>query len=189
MTSCGRGCSGSARQAGRHPRHGGGAAAGGGVRRGAAVYGGIRRGRSRQIEDVVARRQRCGGGCATSWPRSTLRKAQPMPVDIGELRARYDRPMPSVADYDTSAHGPAAPAKKTKGGGVMSDLQAQAIRQHCKALRMPATACNSFGCLADGTAAGNSNRSRHLEALLGGRDGGAPPTAVRAGSRTPGCRD
>ena len=31
---------------------------------------------------------------------ATLHKAQPLPVDIGAL-ARYDRPMPSVADYDT----------------------------------------------------------------------------------------
>ena len=29
-----------------------------------------------------------------------LRKAQPEPIDVGEL-ARYDRPMPTVADYDT----------------------------------------------------------------------------------------
>ena len=31
---------------------------------------------------------------------AALHKARPTPVDIGEL-ARYDRPMPSVADYDT----------------------------------------------------------------------------------------
>jgi hypothetical protein len=30
----------------------------------------------------------------------TLRKARPVPVDVGEL-ARCDRPMPGVADYDT----------------------------------------------------------------------------------------
>ena len=29
-----------------------------------------------------------------------LHKARPQPVDVGEL-ARYDRPMPSLADYDT----------------------------------------------------------------------------------------
>ena len=29
-----------------------------------------------------------------------LHKARPAPVDVGEL-ARYDRPVPSVADYDT----------------------------------------------------------------------------------------
>ena len=28
-----------------------------------------------------------------------LRKARPDPVDVGEL-ARYDRPLPTVADYD-----------------------------------------------------------------------------------------
>jgi hypothetical protein len=31
---------------------------------------------------------------------AALHKAQPMPIDVGAL-ARYDRPMPSVADYDT----------------------------------------------------------------------------------------
>jgi len=31
---------------------------------------------------------------------AALHKALPMAVDVGEL-ARYDRPMPSVADYDT----------------------------------------------------------------------------------------
>jgi hypothetical protein len=30
---------------------------------------------------------------------AALRKARPEPVDVGGL-ARYDRPMPSVADYD-----------------------------------------------------------------------------------------
>jgi hypothetical protein len=29
-----------------------------------------------------------------------LHKARPDPIDVGVL-ARYDRPMPSVADYDT----------------------------------------------------------------------------------------
>jgi hypothetical protein len=29
-----------------------------------------------------------------------LHKARPDPIDVGAL-ARYDRPMPSVADYDT----------------------------------------------------------------------------------------
>ena len=31
---------------------------------------------------------------------AALRKARPDPIDVGEL-ARYDRPMPTVADYDT----------------------------------------------------------------------------------------
>jgi hypothetical protein len=33
-----------------------------------------------------------------------LQKAPPVPVDVGSL-ARYDRPMPSVADYDTLLPG------------------------------------------------------------------------------------
>jgi hypothetical protein len=33
-----------------------------------------------------------------------LQKAPPVPVDVGRL-ARYDRPMPSVADYDTLLPG------------------------------------------------------------------------------------
>jgi len=38
---------------------------------------------------------------------SGLRKAQPLPVDVGEL-ARYDRPLPDVADYDILLSGPCA---------------------------------------------------------------------------------
>ena len=34
-----------------------------------------------------------------------LNKARPEPIDVGEL-ARYDRPMPSVADYDTLLTAP-----------------------------------------------------------------------------------
>jgi hypothetical protein len=37
---------------------------------------------------------------ATYLGEAALHKALPMAVDVGEL-ARYDRPMPSVADYDT----------------------------------------------------------------------------------------
>ena len=36
-----------------------------------------------------------------------LHKAQPLPVDVGEL-ARYDRPLPDVADYDILLSGPCA---------------------------------------------------------------------------------
>jgi hypothetical protein len=36
-----------------------------------------------------------------------LHKAKPEPVDVGVL-ARYDRPMPSMADYDTLLSGPCA---------------------------------------------------------------------------------
>jgi transposase len=36
-----------------------------------------------------------------------LHKPRPNPIDVGEL-ARYDRPMPSVADYDTLLSGPCA---------------------------------------------------------------------------------
>lgn len=31
--------------------------------------------------------------------KAALRKARPEPIEVGEL-ARYDRPMPTVADYD-----------------------------------------------------------------------------------------
>ena len=49
--------------------------------------------------------QRLLGACDVAVVRyllgeAALHKARPTPVDVGEL-ARYDRPMPSVADYDT----------------------------------------------------------------------------------------
>ena len=31
---------------------------------------------------------------------AALRKAQPEPIEVSEVLARYDRPMPTVADYD-----------------------------------------------------------------------------------------
>jgi hypothetical protein len=34
-----------------------------------------------------------------------LHKAVPAPIDVGEL-ARYDRPVPSLADYDTLLRSP-----------------------------------------------------------------------------------
>jgi hypothetical protein len=36
-----------------------------------------------------------------------LHKARPKSIDVGAL-ARYDRPMPSMADYDTLLSGPCA---------------------------------------------------------------------------------
>jgi hypothetical protein len=36
-----------------------------------------------------------------------LQKARPEPVDVGAL-ARYDRPLPNLADYDTLLSGPCA---------------------------------------------------------------------------------
>ena len=59
-----------------------------------------------------------------------LHKARPVPVDVGEL-ARYDRPLPDVAELRHAA------GRTMRGNGVMSELQDQAIRQHCKTLRMP----------------------------------------------------
>jgi hypothetical protein len=36
-----------------------------------------------------------------------LHKAKPAPIDVGAL-ARYDRPVPNFADYDTLLSGPCA---------------------------------------------------------------------------------
>lgn len=36
-----------------------------------------------------------------------LHKAKPEPIDVGAL-ARYDRPLPDLADYDTLLSGPCA---------------------------------------------------------------------------------
>jgi hypothetical protein len=36
-----------------------------------------------------------------------LHKAAPAPIDVGEL-ARYDRPLPNLADYDALLLGPCA---------------------------------------------------------------------------------
>jgi hypothetical protein len=36
-----------------------------------------------------------------------LHKAKPEPIDVGAL-ARYDRPLPDLADYDTLVSGPCA---------------------------------------------------------------------------------
>ena len=105
-----------------------------------------------------------------------------MPVDVGEL-ARYDRPMPSVADYDTLL-----PSSPCAGTGVMSDLQDQAIRQHCKALRMP-TIGGQFRRLAEAAVAGAAVPSRLSRGPAGGRDGGAREPGDRApAARRAGCR-
>jgi hypothetical protein len=36
---------------------------------------------------------------------AALHKVQSQPIDVGEL-ARYDRPMPTMADYDVLLSGP-----------------------------------------------------------------------------------
>jgi hypothetical protein len=38
---------------------------------------------------------------------AALHKGQPPPIDVGEL-ARFDRPMPTMADYDLMLFGPCA---------------------------------------------------------------------------------
>lgn len=38
---------------------------------------------------------------------ASLHKARPTPIDVGTL-ARYDRPLPDLADYDTLLSGPCA---------------------------------------------------------------------------------
>ena len=86
---------------------------------------GLRRGRGALPADR--------GGAAQSPARSGRRR-----------RTRPLRP----ADADGWRLRRTAPVQPVRGDGMMSDLQDQAIRQHCKALRMP-TIGGQFARLAD----------------------------------------
>ena len=88
-----------------------------------------------------------------------LHKARPDPIDVGAL-ARYDRPMPSIADYDALLI-----STPCVGNRMMQDLQDQAIRQHCKALRMP-TIGGQFARLAEAATREGQSHVGYLEALL-----------------------
>ena len=87
---------------------------------------------------------------------AALHKAPAAPIDVGEL-ARYDRPLPiSPTTTRCSLH-------TVRGDRVMGDLQDQAIRQHCKALRMP-TIGGQFARLAEAAAREGQSHIGYLEA-------------------------
>ena len=89
---------------------------------------------------------------------AALHKATPEPIDVGAL-ARYDRPLPDLADYDTLLSAP------VRGDRMMAELQDQAIRQHCKTLRMP-TIGTQFARLAEAAVREGQSHVGYLEALL-----------------------
>ena len=87
-----------------------------------------------------------------------LHKARPEPVDVGAL-ARYDRPLPDLADYDTLL------SRLHARGPHDGRASGQAIRQHCKTLRMP-TIGGQFARLAEAAAREGQSHVGYLEALL-----------------------
>jgi hypothetical protein len=93
--------------------------------------------------------------------------------------ARYDRLLPDLADYETLLLVPAQ-------GQCDGRSQYRAIRQHCKALRMP-TIGTQFSRLADAATRKSRSHLGYLEALLAaeieGRESRAIyPAAARVGT-------
>jgi hypothetical protein len=85
-------------QAERHPRHGGGAGAG-------QEFG------HERLRTAIAATVALGA-CDVAAVRyllteTSLGKPKPEPIDVGAL-ARYDRPQPDLADYDTLLSGQCA---------------------------------------------------------------------------------
>ena len=144
MMSCGSAAD-AARQTERHPRHGGGADAG------------TRFGHDHLRTAIAATVSH--GACDVAAVRYLLTEAglhqarpQPMmsarsPATIGRCRSRRLR------------HAARWPLR---GDRMMSELQDQAIRQHCKALRMP-TIGGQFARLADAASREGRSHVGYLE--------------------------